>query len=238
MNDEAAAPASLSKGIEGQRQFCISDIHGCSSTFQALLDKIGLSKDDHLFLLGDYIDRGPDSKGVLDIIIKLMNDGFNVHPLRGNHEQMLLDALTDRRAEMLFLQNAGGRTLQSFGVKRAADVPGIYIDFVRQTALYMEIGNWLLVHAGFNFGADDIFADTEAMLWIRDFDVSRRKLGNRRMVHGHSPWPIEQIQRQVSTGKPPASINIDAGCVYDREWSALCALELTEMKLESVRPKE
>jgi serine/threonine protein phosphatase 1 len=74
------------------KKFAISDIHGCNRTFNEVLQKTGLNKDDQLFLLGDYIDRGPDSKGVIDTIFNLQNEGYQVHCLRGNHEQMLMDA--------------------------------------------------------------------------------------------------------------------------------------------------
>jgi len=70
------------------RQIAISDIHGCARTFQALLDKIQLSTNDQLYLLGDYIDRGPDSKGVIDTILGLINAGYRVQTLMGNHEKM------------------------------------------------------------------------------------------------------------------------------------------------------
>ena len=68
-------------------RFAISDIHGCAKTFEALLDRIALSTQGELYLLGDYLDRGPDSKGVLDLIFRLQREGYAVHCLRGNHEQ-------------------------------------------------------------------------------------------------------------------------------------------------------
>ncbi len=68
------------------RKLAIGDIHGCNKTFKALLDQINLSKDDELTLLGDYIDRGPDSKGVIDTIINLQSSGYQVRALRGNHD--------------------------------------------------------------------------------------------------------------------------------------------------------
>lgn len=77
----------------GPRTFAIADIHGCYSTFCALLDQIMLTREDELYLLGDYIDRGPDSKKVVDLIIQLQADGFAVKPIMGNHEQMLLDSI-------------------------------------------------------------------------------------------------------------------------------------------------
>lgn len=75
------------------KKYAITDIHGCNKTFQALLDKIAFTTADALYLLGDYIDRGPDSKGVFDTIFNLQETGHSVHCLRGNHEAMFLDSL-------------------------------------------------------------------------------------------------------------------------------------------------
>jgi serine/threonine protein phosphatase 1 len=72
--------------------WAISNIHGCYHTFKALLEKIGLCKEDELYLLGDYIDRGPGSKEVLDLILKLKSENFNIQCLLGNHEIMLFHA--------------------------------------------------------------------------------------------------------------------------------------------------
>ena len=85
------------------KQYAIGDIHGCSKTFKELLDKIGLIEGDELYLLGDYIDRGPDSKGVIDTIFELREKGFKVICLRGNHESMLLDALKNREEQKNFM---------------------------------------------------------------------------------------------------------------------------------------
>jgi len=74
------------------RQFAIADIHGHLKTFKALLREINFTVFDELFLLGDFIDRGPDSKGVIDYIEELKQTGYTVYCLRGNHEQLCLDA--------------------------------------------------------------------------------------------------------------------------------------------------
>jgi serine/threonine protein phosphatase 1 len=67
-------------------RYVIGDIHGGSGTFSALLDQLNLQYDDRIYLLGDYIDRGPDSKGVLDIILPADGDGYDVRHILGNHE--------------------------------------------------------------------------------------------------------------------------------------------------------
>ena len=87
----------------GGRRLVITDIHGCAKTFAKLLDKIGLNEDDQLFLLGDYINRGPRSKQVIDHILDLNEDGFNVFPLIGNHEETLLHLLFESPEELQML---------------------------------------------------------------------------------------------------------------------------------------
>ena len=85
-----ALSAKIEKG-RGKR-LVIPDIHGCSNTFKELIEKVAPTKDDQLFFLGDYIDRGVDSSGVLKYLNELSEKGYQVFPIRGNHEQMLLDA--------------------------------------------------------------------------------------------------------------------------------------------------
>src|SRR5688500_13625324 len=78
---------------KGGRRWVISDIHGCLTTLKTLVEqRISLTKADQLFLLGDYIDRGKHSAGVLDYLMGLVSEGYQIYPLLGNHEQMLLDA--------------------------------------------------------------------------------------------------------------------------------------------------
>jgi serine/threonine protein phosphatase 1 len=94
------------------RVFIIGDIHGCNKTFRKLvLEKISIRKTDKIYCLGDYIDRGPDSKGVIDFIIQLRKDGFNIHTLRGNHEQLLLESEIDEPAK----ENNRHRQLNPYG---------------------------------------------------------------------------------------------------------------------------
>jgi UDP-2,3-diacylglucosamine pyrophosphatase LpxH len=76
----------------------IGDLHGCIKTFKALLDKIGLTRNDNLYLLGDYVDGGADAKKVVDTILELIDLGHKIHCLRGNHKQMMLDYQTDNPA--------------------------------------------------------------------------------------------------------------------------------------------
>src|SRR4051794_19819274 len=109
------------------RSFAIPDIHGCAATFRRLVNMtLRAVAGDTLYLLGDTIDRGPDSRGVLEEIMSLRREGIAVVALRGNHEDMLLKACRDRDDFRLWMLNGGGATLQSFGVEDACEIPRLY----------------------------------------------------------------------------------------------------------------
>lgn len=195
-------------------RFAISDIHGCAKTFRFLVEeRLQLQSADQLFLLGDYIDRGPDSKGVLDYIMELQAKNFKVSTLMGNHESLLLQAPENPQYLTTWLRNGGQTTLQSFNAQQLADIPTRYINFLAKLDYYLELPDYLLVHAGFNFKSANPFIDFEAMIWIRHFEVKEKFTQGRRIVHGHTPTMSSEI---ISSLGPPADsvINIDGGCVY------------------------
>jgi calcineurin-like phosphoesterase family protein len=219
------------------RLWAISDIHGCAHTFRRLLwDIIQFNRDDHLYLLGDYINKGPDSKQVLKTIRRLKKTGFNVTMLRGNHEDILLTALKHPHYFPFFIKNGGRATLKSFGVKNLDEIPEKYIDMLESTQYYAETEKYLLVHAGFNFKKKNIFKDEKAMMWIRNFKNDPEKTNNKTIVHGHSPQSKNQIKKQLTDHKKPPEINIDGGCVYaPRIGARLCALEMNTLTLHFSR---
>jgi Calcineurin-like phosphoesterase len=219
------------------RLWAISDIHGCVNTFRRLLwDIIQFNRDDHLFLLGDNINKGPDSKQVLKTILKLINTGFKITMLKGNHEDIFLTALKHPHYFPFFIKNGGRATLDSFGVKNLDKIPGKYVDLLESAKYYAETENYLLVHAGFNFKRKNIFKDEKAMMWIRNYKVDPEKTNHKVIVHGHSPQTKNQIKDQFTAKKPLLEINIDGGCVYaPRRGSRLCALELNTLTLHFSR---
>ena len=99
------------------KRYVVGDIHGCVKSFRNLVtEKLRLTKEDTLFLLGDYIDRGPDSKSVLDFIIELQRESYTVKPIMGNHEYMLLQSLDNETEFFNWMKNGSAQTLMSFGV--------------------------------------------------------------------------------------------------------------------------
>jgi len=193
------------------RIIAIGDIHGCAKTFHKLvIDEIRIRKSDTIYCIGDYIDRGPDSKGVIDFILDLRKKGYQIRTLRGNHEELMMESGEDDQAYKDWVRNGGDATLRSFGVSSYADFLPEYKDFFNRTRIYLLNGPYIFVHAGLNFGPDDIFKDREAMLWIREFTVDKQKLGDRKIIHGHTPRPLEAI---VNPERDDVYC-LDAGCVY------------------------
>ena len=140
-------------------RWAITDIHGCCQTFINMVEKeLQITKEDELFLLGDYIDRGKDSKGVFDYIMHLQSENFKIQCLMGTHEDMLIEAFHNPLALSSWLRNGGIETLKSFDAKEVTDIPQKYIDFIKNLKLYIELDDYWLVHAGFNFNKSDIFA--------------------------------------------------------------------------------
>lgn len=192
------------------RIFAIGDIHGCNSAFQKMIfERIKIEKTDDIYCIGDYIDRGIDSKGVIDTILQLRKEGYRIHTLRGNHEQMMMDSINGKDELKQWKQNGGDKTLKSFNVNSFDKLPEEYKHFFYNTEFYLTQGNYIFAHAGLNFSHQDIYADKEAMLWERDFDSCQPVLGQKILVHGHTPMPLEYIKQQSGN-----CINIDGGCVY------------------------
>ena len=151
-----------------KNRWVIPDIHGCLKTLKYLIEnRINLSKDDSLYFLGDYIDRGKDSKGVIDYIISLQDSGYKIHCIRGNHEDYCIKAWEADQKRFLFRskiekewrKNGANRTLQSFDAKRPRDINKFYIDWMKNTEYYIELDNCILVHAGFNFKIEKLLND-------------------------------------------------------------------------------
>ncbi len=190
----------------------IPDIHGYANTLETLLKQIQPSKKDHIIFLGDYIDRGPHSKGVLDMVMDMEKDGYKMTALRGNHESYFAEAYyhafelggglfkKKNLKQKAWFEHGGKETLKSFGVKDLKKVPEHYIKWIEGTGLYYQNDDYLIVHAGMNFTLDNPYEDEHAMLWVKDFEVDSSKIGGRKVIHGHTPvsheFILETIERE------------------------------------------
>lgn len=189
----------------------IGDIHGCARTMEALLSRLQPTAEDHLVFVGDYIDRGPDSKGVIDRLLAL-RETHRCTFLRGNHEALFLNYL-DQGEFDIWSYNGGTSTLDSYAVPGEGFViPEEHIAFIRETELYLDAGEFFIVHAGLrpdrSIEANLADGDEMVFLWER---------GHLRLEDDELPW-----EKTVVCGHTPVSepvnrgklINIDTGCVY------------------------
>lgn len=218
------------------KRWAISDIHGCSRTFKALLERIELTPSDELYLLGDYINKGPRSKGVIKHILKLQAEGYQVCCLKGNHEDVMLRSLKDPLLLPFFKRQGGGKTLKSFKVNSMADIEPEYMEFFKSLEYYIELEKYILVHAGFNFIKKDVFKDKHAMMWSRHDKIIPERIGHRKIVHGHTPTSLKNIKAGLKA-KKNFEIIIDNGCMYQSTAGQgnLVALDLDSLKL-TVQP--
>ncbi|MBR9919791.1 MAG: serine/threonine protein phosphatase [Bacteroidetes bacterium] len=219
-----------------KRTLIFTDIHGCNATFRALLEEMDPGNEDQLCFLGDYIDRGPDSKGVIDTIWEWREKVDRLICLRGNHEQLLLEGLDDACSLAVWMANGGRETLDSFQAKTIADIPSDYINFFHSTSHFAEVENAILVHAGLNFITSDgsPYSDLDGMLWIRNWykDINYDWLGERMVIHGHTPVSDQTVRAMAKDFKSQQYLNLDSGCVYDEKgYGHLSAYDLTNDKL-------
>ena len=233
------------------RKIAVTDIHGCLKTFKALIEhQVEFTKNDELYLLGDYIDRGPDSKGVLDYIMNLDEAGYTVKCLRGNHEEMMVNAARNNSDVAMWLYNGGQETLASYGTEEPAEIPEKYIDFVRGLDFFYEVDEYILVHAGLNFVGEqndsksensflwkmhNPLQDLNSMMWIRWWyeDIDWNWLQDRIIIHGHTPVVTDEIWDMYDYLQEDQVLDIDNGCFarYKDGMGQLCAFDMVNRDL-------
>jgi len=224
-------------------RYAIGDVHGCYKSLRKLVEEIlEISKEDELYFVGDFIDRGPSGMEVIDYIISMVDNGYQVKSVRGNHEEMMLDAYLYQTSDkyMLWMFNGADATLASYGIESARfndrgvlkELPESHIDFIRKMPYYIELDDYIVVHAGINFKAEEPFKDVRSMVWCRDCSNNFSLSGNRFVIHGHTPIPLKQVQQAVEQRRDP-QLNIDAGCVYTGypKMGNLVALDMDNLKV-------
>ena len=217
---------------DGRAIYAVGDIHGHLDLLDQLLDVIaddfasmGRSDRPVLIFVGDYVDRGPMSKGVIDRLIELKADSekhgaFELRTLMGNHEQTMLSFLENPEAGPAWVEFGGGETLVSYGVDRPIlradaeawlnaqaqlqrNLPSEHLTFLRGLELSAVYGDYLFVHAGVRPGVPLEQQNPEDMMWIRGEFLSQPHRLNYVVVHGHTP------DEEPFLG--PDRINIDTG---------------------------
>lgn len=207
---------------EGRLVYAVGDVHGRADLLARLLASIRADAASRpeprrlLVFLGDYVDRGPDSRRVLDLLTAPPGDGFERVHLKGNHEDAMLRFLEDARAGRWWIgpDMGGAATLASYGVdagQPAARVhgelcrrlPGAHRAFLENLALCHEEGDYLFVHAGIRPGVALASQTAEDMMWIRHEFLDWPGALPRTVVHGHSIHPRPAVRRHrigIDTG--------------------------------------
>ncbi|WP_239451507.1 metallophosphoesterase family protein [Elioraea rosea] len=224
MNDRQAdslpAPARLPPEL---RVYAVGDIHGCDGQLETLHRMIAedAAKAPEprrvIVYLGDYVDRGPDSASVIATLCLPPRFGAEAVHLAGNHEAMMLDALSrpdDQDAVMLWAANGGAAALASWGIdleatapeRWAEAIPDDHLVFLRTLRRRAGFGGYLFVHAGIRPGVPLDAQDPDDLLWIREPFLSSTADHGVVVVHGHTPSRDVVVRRN--------RIGLDTGAVY------------------------
>lgn len=208
--------------------YAIGDLHGRLDLFAALIETIrrdvesqSLSERPTVVLLGDLIDRGPDSAGCIERAIRLRDEDWcDLQALKGNHEEALMLFLDDPEIGRQWFQHGGGATLQSYGVDLTSTglaggwagvqaslldvLPASHREFLSSLRLHYQKGDYVFVHAGVRPGRALEQQSEADLLWIREAFLNvEMALPGKVVVHGHTPAPGPELKR--------GRINVDTG---------------------------
>ena len=217
-----------------EKLYAIGDIHGCINELRQLVESIArIMPGDAVVFLGDYIDRGENSREVIDYIMDMRNSGMDITTLRGNHEEMLIETYENDNKWYNWLLNGGSSTLDSFGIKNVKDLPREYVAFFYGLRYYYIRENYIFVHAGFNDDLENPFEDTNEMVWTRRENYRNPALKDFTIIHGHTPVALDVSSALIKDHS--RVLNIDTGCVYAGTpgYGHLSAVELRSMTLFS-----
>ena len=213
--------------MKNHRTLIIGDVHGCLGMLQRLMEKIQWRPDmDRLIFLGDYVDRGEDSRGVIEYVREIAGAGERVDCLMGNHERILLDFIEGRDLSTFFL-NGGTSTLNSYRACRrgfdSALIPEEHIDFLRSLKPWIELDDYYVIHAGMRPGVELENQSQEDLLWIRDPFIFSTYPFRKKIIFGHTPFSRPLVMEN--------KIGLDTGAVYG---NMLTCLELPSLNFYSV----
>jgi serine/threonine protein phosphatase 1 len=192
--------------------YAIGDVHGSLDKLQRLMlrcEQNAAGRPFKYVFLGDYIDRGPQSAGVIACLVDLQSRlGDRLIALKGNHEAMALDAVDGAAPLRLWFAQGGAATLESYGNVRPSELPSLHLDWLRSLRLSYDDGRRFFVHAGVDPEKPLALQDEQHLLWIREPFLSDGRDYGRLVVHGHTP---------LMTGTPDFRgnrLNIDTAAVF------------------------
>jgi serine/threonine protein phosphatase 1 len=219
------------KKSEQQKIIVIGDIHGCYDEFIELLDAVKFNgKTEKLILLGDYIDRGENSYKVIKKVQELQEKyPDNVIALRGNHEQMLIDACNSNfkysSEWQTWRYNGGYGTMKSF--EEAGTEVLAELEWFENLPLYYEDDSRIYVHAGINLSIPMTEQRPCTLLWVRESFLWDSQKYYKQVIFGHTPsFSMTKDDKPYET--VGGHIGIDTGCVYG---GALTALIIEDDKI-------
>jgi serine/threonine protein phosphatase 1 len=206
----------------GMLTCAIGDVHGQIGKLEALLDRCTrycAGRAAQLVFIGDYVDRGPDSRAVVELLLDLIarNPG-GVICLSGNHEAVVLAAATQRLGtlpdkptmqEWLGGNGGGAATLASYGVEHARDLPPEHLAWMAALPLFHDDGKRFFAHAGVRPGCPLDKQRKDDLLWIREPFLSYTGTFERLIVHGHTPVAARVADLRANR------LNLDSGAGYD-----------------------
>lgn len=191
--------------------FAIGDIHGCSDKLKQLVAAClghAEGRSAQFVLLGDYIDRGADSAGVVRYLLRLQEElGERLIALKGNHEAWALEYVNGRPGTG-WLRNGGTATLESYGAGSVGELPAAHLEWLASLRLSYDDGQRFFVHAGVDPELPLDAQDETVMLWIREPFLTDQRDYGRLIVHGHTP---------LEAGLPelyPNRLNLDTAAVF------------------------
>ena len=220
----------------GDRLFAIGDVHGCATELRILINHLPLDEQSTVVFLGDLVDRGPESKEVVETVLEL-SKSIQVISLMGNHEDMMLAFMDNPESEKagMFIYNGGGATLASYGNNDGTyTIPPEHVQFLKGLRYFYQTDHYFFVHAGIppelelsNLGKIKDPQIHNEMVWIREPFLSSDRRWGKVVVHGHTP--VLEVEMK------PNRINLDTGCVYDQK---LTAMSFPSRKIYSVDKQE
>jgi len=197
--------------MTGTLTYAIGDIHGSYRKLVNLLKHCAKHCGDnpaHHVFVGDYVDRGPASRDVVQLLIDMQSAApDHVVCLRGNHEEMLISAAKGRN-ELMWLENGGHETLDSYGVNKADEIPEDHLTWLKNLPLAISDGMRFYVHAGIRPGVPLDEQDKQVMLWIREPFLSDPRDHGQYVVHGHTPSDTDRPEHLRNR------LNLDTGAVF------------------------
>lgn len=168
------------------RLLAVGDIHGQAELLAKLFKQVDPQPEDVVVFLGDYIDRGPDSPGVIDQLLELQDRFPQTVFLKGNHEAMLLDYLAGRET-LLYLLNGGATTLAGYQRDNRIHIPPRHLEFFHSLRLWYETDAFIFVHAGLRPGLSPEQQNHQDLLWIREDFLESDFDWGKTVVFGHTP---------------------------------------------------